>query len=1232
MQSPDQLMAQLQQELQQERDRRRQAEAALAASQLINAQLQQALNDQQTVLQDHERLERELLDSQQRLEAFFSQSLDGFFFMMIDQPIRWDEHTDREAVLDYVFHHQHITQVNGAMLQQYGATAADFLGLTPNDFFAHDLATGRQLWQQMFDQGSLHTETQEQKFDGTPMWIDGDYICLYSPSGEIIGHFGIQREITDRKQAEAELERFNQALSYAMEGISCIDRQGHYVQVNQAYANAVGYSPEAMIGMDWQPTVHPDDLEAVKRAYQQMLEQGKVEVEARGVRRDGTIFYKQLVMITVYDMQQQMTGHYCFMKDISDRKASELALQVSEQRYVTLAQAVPVGIFRTDPNGYCLYVNDRWCQMTGLTAASAQQDGWAQTLHPADRDRVLAEWYDCAQQNLPFQSEYRFQKPNGDIIWVIGQAIAEYGHEGELIGYVGSITDISAAKRAELIRQQVEADLQQSEQKFRAVFDHMFQLIGILTPDGSVIEANRTALDVIGMSLSDVVGQPFWDTPWWTHSPQLQRQLKTAIVRAAAGELVRFEAEHILADGSSIFVDFSMKPVWDETGTVVMLIPEGRDVNDRKQVEIQLRQQEAFLKSIYDGTEQAIFVINVGLAGELRYASFNPVSARYAGVTQAQIQDRTPEEAFGADLGAALRQNYERCLEAGTSIVYEERLDFAAHVIWTLTTLVPLRDQSDRIYRIIGTATDITDRKQIEEALRASEQRLQALLDNSTTVIYMKDTQGRYMLMNRSYEVLFHLDRNQVKGKTDHDIFPPVIADAFQLNDREVIAAGVAIEKEEVAPQDDGLHTYISIKFPLFDANGKIYAVCGMSTDISDRKRQEEILQNIALGVSAKTGAAFFQALVEYLTKALGVEFAFISELTPPERQTIRTIAGYGDDQAIAHYDYELKDTPCEQIIFNQQLCVYPSQIQQQFPQDTYLRTIAAESYMGLPLLDASGQILGLLTVISRQPIQDPDFMAHILTIFAARAAAELERQQAETVLKQQKQDLARSNAELQQFAYVASHDLQEPLRMVTSYLELLERRYKGQLDAKADQFIDYAVDGAVRMQTLINALLSYSRIGSKDQPFQPVNCEIMLADVLTNLQVTIDQNQAIITHDPLPSVSGDRTQLAQLFQNLISNGIKFRQADAPQIHIAAQRISDKWLFSIRDNGIGIESQYVDRIFIIFQRLHSRAEYPGTGIGLAICKKIVERHGGKLWVESQPNQGAIFYFTLPCMP
>jgi len=242
---------------------------------------------------------------------------------------------------------------------------------------------------------------------------------------------------------------------------------------------------------------------------------------------------------------------------------------------------------------------------------------------------------------------------------------------------------------------------------------------------------------------------------------------------------------------------------------------------------------------------------------------------------------------------------------------------------------------------------------------------------------------------------------------------------------------------------------------------------------------------------------------------------------------------------------------------------------------------------------------------------------------------SEQERMHAVKELEQTADELERSNADLQQFAYAASHDLQEPLRSIAGFVRLLEKRYKDKLDSDADDFIRYIVDGVRRMQMIIKDLLEYSRVGTNGGEFKPADSSSAVEKAISNLQAAIKDSGATVTHDAMPTVIADELQLVRLFQNLIGNAIKFRGEEPPKVHVAAVRKGNEWIFSVNDNGIGIDPEQAERIFVIFQRLHTREEYPGTGIGLAICKKIAERHGGNIWVESETGKGSTFFFTLP---
>jgi len=483
-----------------------------------------------------------------------------------------------------------------------------------------------------------------------------------------------------------------------------------------------------------------------------------------------------------------------------------------------------------------------------------------------------------------------------------------------------------------------------------------------------------------------------------------------------------------------------------------------------------------------------------------------------------------------------------------------------------------------------------------EKALRESEEKYQLLLDGIRNyAIFMMDAKGLIVSWNAGAERIKGYTSDEIIGQSFSRFFP---REEIKLGKPEEIlrltAANGRYEELGMRVRKDGSRFLANVTLTaLHDSDKKLRGFSEFSHDLSESKESE----------------ARYRGLLEAAPDAMIV-------VNQNEEIVLLNV------QAEKQFGYRR-----DELVGQQVKNIIPEGFAERLIADD-LRSaeeaLAQQIGTGIELSGRRKDGSEFPIEIMLSPLESAE---GILVTAAIRDIST--RKKAEADLLQKVDELKRSNEELDQFASIASHDLQEPLRMVASYTQLLSKRYSGKLDADADEFIAFAVDGASRMQRLIKDLLAYSRVGTKGKELLDTSGEKALQQALVNLRSAIEESGAQVTYDPLPVVLADEMQLIQLFQNLVGNAVKYQSADViPVVHISAKKAGDKWMFSVKDNGLGIDSQYFDKIFGMFQRLHKRDEYVGTGIGLAICKKIVERHGGIISVESQPGQGSTFSFAL----
>jgi len=572
----------------------------------------------------------------------------------------------------------------------------------------------------------------------------------------------------------------------------------------------------------------------------------------------------------------------------------------------------------------------------------------------------------------------------------------------------------------------------------------------------------------------------------------------------------------------------------------------------------------------------------------------------------------------------------------------------------------PLRDAAGNANGIITVAADITEKKRAVTLLRESERRFSDVVDAAGEYVWEIDASARYSFLSGRVEQMMEYEVEELLGTKVANYWPEGEAERV-AKWMEANAPGRQrfhnCEHRLVTKSGRVIWQRIS-GVPVFGADGKFAGFRGTGLDITERRlaEQRQAMEHAvtqALSSADSLGDAapkIVQIICETLGWAYGARWRWDEEV-----QMLRCAETWHIDspqiaEFVAASSLSVNEAPKWQSgmpgahtgglvrrVWATGAPVWFADVTREpgFRRGDIAAKAGLHCGFAFPVM-VGEQPFGVIEFFSRR-IEEPDeallqvvrAIGNQIGQFVARREAEAAIRAAHAELGRQAEELARSNAELQQFAYVASHDLQEPLRMVSSYTQLIVKRYGAQLDNDAKEFMEFIVDGAARMKRLIEDLLAYSRVGTRGQEFQPTDCGQALKKALINLRGSIEASGVVVTYGPLPVLDADGSQLTQLFQNLVGNAIKFKEAEVPRIHVSAEEAADEWVLKVKDNGIGIDPQYFERIFVLFQRLHGKAEYPGTGIGLAICKKIIDRHGGRIWVASEPGHGSTFCCSLP---
>jgi len=713
---------------------------------------------------------------------------------------------------------------------------------------------------------------------------------------------------------------------------------------------------------------------------------------------------------------------------------------------------------------------------------------------------------------------------------------------------------------------------------YETIISNLNAIVFSFNKEGIFTSSNGKGLEIIGLKPGQVVGMSVFDV--YQNEPLIVENCKKAL----KGEATR----------STVFVgdlafDTSFTPVIDSNGEIEQVVGISVNVTGYKETEAELNELKQKLE------EEKVLMDNLmeNIPDTIYFKDKESRFIRVSASMKNKLGAQSMEDIIGkTDFDFQQKENAKKFFEDEKRIIASEIpmvndliqvKTKSGEEIWEATTKMPLHDKQNNVVGTFGFTKDVTE-------IKNSEEKHRAIFESAKDAFIIVNPEGKITEANPSACKTYGYQYQEMIDMPAKNLVHPNHQNEF-ANTLKSIQTNGDFNGENLDIKKDGTAFESEIYCTSIKYNNQQH-ILSVIRDISARKKKEEELnlKNIVYNTSVAANS---------ISDTNGV-------LTSVNKSFLKAWGYNSFDEVIG------KPIPAFIKFEEEAVEILNGLTNTGKWQGTYTAlkkdgsTFIAMASASI-LQDINGNLIG--------------YQSSVFDVTEAK--------EAEEKIKNTQKELERSNKELEQFAYISSHDLQEPLRKIKSYSELLEMRYKDQLDEKAGKYLNVITSGAERMQTLIDDLLTYSRVTTKAKEFEPVDLREIADEVCEILEIRINESKAIISYDKLPVINGDSRQMKQLFQNLISNALKFKSENNPTIEISATEKKDRWQFKLQDNGIGFEMEYAERIFMAFHRLHNRAEYKGSGIGLAICKKIVQRHGGNIWAESEPGKGATFYFTFP---